>query len=103
MILPTELLVKPSEALRLWLQGYSGPRLAVPTQALGWHWISGHESGLGSQARQAARTVRLLAEGERVAGFREISPWSIVIYILAGLFTLEIVFVVITSLIEAFD
>lgn len=103
VILPTELIVKPSEALRLWLRGYSGPRLAVPTQALGWHWISGHEAGLGSQARQAARTVRLLAEGERVVGFREISPWSIVIYILAGLFALEIVFVVITSLIEAFD
>lgn len=103
VILPTELLVKPSEALRLWLQGYEGPRLAVPTQAPGWHWITGHEPGLGSQARQAARTVRLLAEGETVAGFREISPWSIVIYILAGLFALEIVFVVITSLIEAFD
>ena len=103
VILPTELLVKPSEALRIWLQGYNGPRLAVPTHTHGWHWISGHDPGLGSQARQAARTVKSLAEGETVAGFRDISPWSIVIYILAGLFTLEIVFVVITSLIEAFD
>ncbi len=103
VILPTELLVKPSEALRLWLQGYNGPRLAVPTQTHGWHWISGHDPGLDRHARQAARTVRLLAEGETAAGFREISPWSIVIYILAGLFALEIVFVVITSLIEAFN
>jgi hypothetical protein len=41
VILPAELLVKPPEAIRLWLQAFSGPRLVVPTPAKGWYWIFG--------------------------------------------------------------
>jgi len=90
VILPSELLARPSEAMRLWLQGFEGPRLVVPTQAMGWHWLFGGGRSFADLARQAARLVRQLAEGEEITQPRGASGWMIVVYILAGLFALEI-------------
>jgi hypothetical protein len=64
VILPGELLARPPEALRLWLQAFDGPRLVLPTQAQGWIWVSTGGGSLPVQARRAARLVRRLAEGE---------------------------------------
>ena len=90
VILPTELLARPSEAMRLWLQGFEGPRLVVPTQATGWHWLFAGGRSFADLARQAARLVRQLAEGDEITQPRGASSWLIVVYILAGLFALEI-------------
>jgi hypothetical protein len=62
VILPAELLAKPTEALRLWLQGFDGPRLVIPTATPGWEWILGSAKSLSTLARQAAQAVRQLAE-----------------------------------------
>jgi hypothetical protein len=64
VILPGELLARPPEALRLWLQAFDGPRLVLPTQAQGWIWLSTGGQSLPAHARRAARLVRRLAEGE---------------------------------------
>jgi len=90
-ILPAELAARPSEALRLWLQGYDGARLVVPTPAQGWHWVFGSGRPLAALARQTARTVRQLAEGEQPSSPRETSPWLVVVYTLAGLFGFSLV------------
>ena len=95
VILPAELVARPSEALRLWLQGFDGQRVVVPTPAQGWWWVFGSGRTLKGLANQAARTVRQLAEDEPVAGPREASPWMVVIYLLAGLAALEIAFVIV--------
>ncbi len=68
VILPAEVMAKPPEAIRLWLQGYKGTRLVVPTPAPDWLWVSGEE-GLPSLAKQTARMVRCLAEGEPLKAF----------------------------------
>ena len=64
VILPGELLTKPPEALRLWLQAFDGLRLILPTRAEGWVWLSAGGQSLTAQARRAARLIRRLAEGE---------------------------------------
>jgi len=92
VILPAEALSRPPEAVRLWLQNYPGTRLVVPSSAPGWHWVFGSQRPLTNLARQTARVVRLLAEGEAIPQPRDSSPWLIAMYILAGLFGLEIVF-----------
>jgi hypothetical protein len=96
VILPAELAARPSEALRVWLQGYDGARLVVPTPAEGWLWVFGSGRPLASLARQAARMARHLAEGEALPSPRESSPWLGVVYVIAGLFG----FVLLTSLIN---
>ena len=63
VILPSDLLVKPSEALRLWLAAYDGKRLVIPVSSEDWQWVQGGQA-LPAQARRAARLARRLAEGE---------------------------------------
>jgi len=90
VILPAELAARPSEALRLWLQGFEGPRLVVPTNTNGWHWISGSGRPLPELAHQTAQAVRNLAEGETNLPARQSSSWLTLVYILAALFTIEL-------------
>ena len=91
VVLPGELMLRPSEAMRLWLQAFVGPRVVIPTNAKGWHWVSGSGRSLSSLAGQAAQTVRMLAEGEEITPARQISPFQILVYVLAGLFILQVV------------
>lgn len=91
VVLPAELAAKPSEALRLWLQGFSGERLVVPTAAEGWYWVFGSGRSLKVLSRQTARVVRCMAEGEDIPSQREISPWMVLVYIIAGLIALQVV------------
>jgi hypothetical protein len=90
VILPAELIAKPPEAIRLWLQSFPGPRLVLPTPARGWRLVAGGGQSLSSQARQTAQIVRQLAEGETPSPPRENSPLLVLVYVLAGLFLLEL-------------
>ncbi len=90
VILPGELLAKPSEAMRLWLQGFNGVRLVVPTPAPDWHWVFASGRPLAAGARQVPRAVRHLAEGEEVPPPREASPWMVLVYVLAALFAAQL-------------
>lgn len=103
VILPSELAAKPSEAMRLWLQGFSGVRLIVPTPIKDWYWVPGSGHELTDLTRQAAQIVRHLAEGENPAPPRETSPWLTLVYILAGLFVLEVVIVLLVNLVANFS
>lgn len=93
VILPAELLSRPPEAISLWLQNFPGTRIVVPSPAQSWHWVFGSERPLAQLVRQTARIVRHLSEAEDVPQPRESSPWFIVLYIMAGLFGLEILLV----------
>jgi hypothetical protein len=106
VILPAELAVKPPEAIRLWLQNFSGTRLVVPTPSPGWHWLFGSGRTLRSLARQAAQTARRLAEGQEPPLPRDASPWMIVIYIFAGLAGLQLIMLILSlviSMTQGFD
>jgi hypothetical protein len=95
VILPSSLISKPSEALRLWLGTFQGERLVVPTAAQGWHWVFGSGRSSASLARQTTLIIRHLAEGEELPQPRGTSAWAIMVYIMAGL----IVFFIATSLV----
>ena len=90
VILPSELASRPSEAIRLWLQGFTGVRLVVSTPTKDWYWISGSGRSLPTLARQTAAMVRRLAEGEELPQQRDSSTWLAFVYILAGLFALQV-------------
>jgi hypothetical protein len=97
VILPAEVITRPPEAVRLWLQGFSGSRLVVPTLAREWLWVSGSSQSLESLARQTAATILRLAEGEDISPAREARFWLPVIYVLAALFVLQLIVVLVTS------
>ena len=88
VLVPGDLAVDPPESLRMWLGKYDGNRLIVPHAAQGWLWTGGIRP-LPSAATQAAQAVRQLAEGQELRQSPATSGWMIAIYILAGLFGLE--------------
>jgi hypothetical protein len=102
VILPAELAAKPAEAIRLWLQAFDGVRLVIPTPTRGWHWVTEGSWAMSSLARQAAQAVRHLAEEEEIPPSRQASPWLNVVYVLAGLFIFEIVWVLVAMVASLF-
>ncbi len=91
VILPGELAAFPPEAIRIWLQGFDGTRLVVPTPVQGWLWTFGSGKPLSSLVSQTAKIIRHLAEGEPPPKEREISGWMILFYLLAGLMGIPLV------------
>jgi hypothetical protein len=89
ILLPGDLAMNPPESLREWLRKYNGNKLIVPQAAQGWLWTSGIRP-LPAAATQAAQAVRQLAEGQEVRQQAGTSGWMIAVYIVAGLFGLEI-------------
>ena len=95
ILLPADLALNPPAPLRLWLGKYDGPRLIVaqPAQkpgpdhsATGWVWVGGPTTDLN----QAALTLRQLAEGQEVRLKAPVTGWMVFLYILAGLFGVQI-------------
>jgi hypothetical protein len=99
VILPASITAYPLEAIRLWLQNFSGVRFVIPTQVNGWVWASGNGDKLKDLIYQTAEMVRKLAEGEEISRAR-LSPWIIVGYIFGGLLGLLLLLIVFSSLIE---
>jgi hypothetical protein len=91
VIFSAELASNPGEALRLWLQNFNGTRLLVTLPVQGWFWIPGGSRSHESTARQAARLVRQLAEGEESGQARSASFWMPLVYVFATLFLLQLV------------
>ena len=84
VILPANIAANPGEAIRLWLQNFSGVRFVIPTPVQGWVWVTGNGNTLQSLVRQTAEMVRKLAEGEDITQPRSASPWLIFGYIMGG-------------------
>jgi hypothetical protein len=89
VLVPGDLVVDPPESLRDWLRKYNGNKLVVPHATQGVFWTGGIRP-LAAAANQAAQTVRQLAEGQEIRQLMGTSGWMIVVYIVAGLFGLEI-------------
>ncbi len=102
VIVPGSLAATPPEAIRLWLQGFAGIRLAVPTPTKNWFWVFGSGRAIPSLAQQTAKMVRQLAEGENIPKLQATSAWMIVLYVLGGLAGIPLLFSLLMLLSELF-
>jgi hypothetical protein len=89
VLMHSDLAVNPPGWLQEWLEKYNGEKLIVPQPVPGWLWTGGIRQ-LPAAATQAAQAVRQLAEGQEVRQQTGASGWMVVVYIIAGLFGLEI-------------
>ena len=81
-----DLALDPPESLRTWLVKFNGSRLVVPRAAAGWVWVGSAQADLN----QAALALRQLAEGQEVRQKTFVSGSMIFLYVIAGLFGLEV-------------
>ena len=70
-----------------WVRSFTGSRIVIPDEAPGLVWAGGISDDL---IRQAAQSVRQLAEGQPLHARTGGSGWRIVIYVAAALFGLEL-------------
>lgn len=103
VVIPASLALAPPEALRLWLQEYPGKRVVVPGSSGETVWAGVPDRSPAESAREAARAVRQLAEGETVRGAPPTNPWVIVGYALAGLFALQVAALLLAVVISFVD
>lgn len=89
VILPADLALRPSAALRAWLEPYEGSRIIVPRPAPGWVWTGGVKEN--TALAQAAQAVRQLAEGQEVRLAAGNTAAMMVVYILASIGGLQAV------------
>ncbi len=78
------------------------PAWCCPPPAQGWQWVASSAGDLASHARQAARLVRRLAEGEAMPQTSRAPSWMIVVYILAAIAALEIIGISVTFVLSLF-
>jgi hypothetical protein len=64
--------------------------------------VTGGGRSLPALAKQAAIAVRQMAEGEEAMPGRDITTWMALVYLLAGLFVIEILLGVAFFVINAF-
>jgi hypothetical protein len=95
VVLPGSLAVNTPEVLEAWLSGFNGSRLVVPDEAEGVYWMAG--------PAEAARSLRQMAEGQEIQKIKKAGPgaWVIVMYIFAGLFALQLLFMLLAFGISA--
>lgn len=91
--LPADLALNPPEALRLWLNAYQGQRVVVPSPAPGWWWAGGASN---RPENQAAQIIRQLADGETPRQGAGQPAWVIVAYVFAGLFAVQLLFILLS-------
>jgi len=92
VVTPASLAVDPTPGVRDFLEGFSGQRLVVPTEAEDWHWVYGSGRKQSSLAGRTARLVRELAEGEDLSAGADRSPFQTVLMVFGVLFSLELLF-----------
>ena len=100
VVMSTELITSPPEAIRLWLRDFKGTRLVVPTQVEGWHWVVSGDENLAKRARHTARMIRQLAEGEEIQPPGALTAGKISLYILLGLLGFPLLLALISMLIS---
>ena len=88
VILPSRLVVAPPEELRTWLAAFSGQRLVIPGDEDGYVWSGTTALSPDELARQAAITLRQMAEGQPLRVSPPPNAWMITGYVLGGLFGL---------------
>jgi hypothetical protein len=89
VILPGSLAVNAPAHIEVWMRSFKGSRLIVPDEAEGVYWMT--------DFGQAVESVRALAEGQdlRPQAVKKTSAWTIVAYVFAALFALQMLFMLV--------
>jgi hypothetical protein len=102
LVIPATLTANPPEYLREYLQDYPGNVLVLPERKDNWYWLNTSEIPQNKLVREAVTTIQQFSENQTPRTASSGNPWMIAVYILAGLFTLEVIFILLAALVNLF-
>ena len=102
LLIPSNLVINPPEALQMVLQDFTGKILVIPQEQENWHWLGMVKREQKRLVQEVATAVQQLSENKFPRTVASSNPWMIVVYILAGLFLLLIVLLMISALVNLF-
>ena len=100
VILPSYLATNPPEAVRLWVEEFSGVRVVVPTPTEGWAWVGIDDDSPEDLVKEAAEIICRLAEGQEISQLRSRSPLTVLGYIFGVLVGISILCMLISFVAE---
>lgn len=90
LVISTEILEKATaDEQKLW-QAFAGQRIIIPDPQSEWYWVGGSVQSMSALAKQTARALRLLAEGQPLPRQADNTLLTTLAYVLAALFLLQI-------------
>jgi len=82
-----------------WVRLFRGARIVVPDTADGLHWAGGIDA---NPIHKAALVARQLAEGQAAPPPARRSGWTMIVYLAAGLFGLQLIFMLVALVVSSF-
>ncbi len=102
VLIPSSLVVQPPEKLQTYLQNHSAKILVIPQEQENWYWLGVPDQNQKKLIQEAASAVQNLSENHSPRAPSSGNPWMTVVYILAGLFTLQTAILIIALLASLF-
>ena len=101
-LIPSALALHAPEGLQTYLHNYTGKVLVIPQEQKNWYWLGVPDQNRNIILQETALAVQQLSENHTPGAPSSRNSWMIVVYVLAGLFTLQIVFLMIGLLANLF-
>jgi hypothetical protein len=102
LVIPASLTANPPSSLREYLNDFSGKVLVLPERRENWHWLNTLQPAQNKLVQDAVKAIEQFSENQ-TPQTAITSPWLVVVYILAGLFTLEVLFILLAALVNLFS
>jgi hypothetical protein len=102
VVLSSSLALDAPGKLGGWLHQFNGNRLVVPVETPGWLWLGGSIRPLSASIKGTAQAIRQIAEGQEVRPSSGTSAWTVVVYVLAALFGLQVLTALLVTVISLF-
>ena len=93
----------PQEPLQQFLHEFPGKVLVLPERKENWYWLNTQEATKNQLIQNALKAIQQISENQTPGTTPSITPWMVVVYILAGLFTLELIFIALVALVNLFS
>jgi hypothetical protein len=90
IVLPLGSVLRLPEEIQMQVRDFNGPRIGVPIAEAGWVWMGGSARKERDQARDVAKSIVQLSEGQDVRGGTS-NGLTIVVAIIGGLITLQVI------------